>query len=162
MTIPIDIATEKVRTFAKDVPGINVIFSSMEKVESWILSNGKDAGFSAELRERLYDLSADEVTTIANRTTSLLWILFFLPTSTSFYLLRTLKEVVPNTSDQLLTKAVEIMNSDEIDKRHAQVFIDRCTQLNASNYISHITNLEFTEALSLAVKNTRRTCGEVY
>lgn len=163
MTIPIDIAIENVRKFSKELPGVSLIFSDMESVESWVAKKGKDDGFTSDVRQRFYELSSGDIEILSKRTEPLLWVLFFLPSSTSFFLLSSLNEIVPHVSESLLNKALDIMADDEIkDKRHAQIFIDRCNHLNAGNFISNITNDVFSEALLTAIESTKRESGDVY
>ncbi len=85
MTIPIDIASENVKRFANEIPGVRIIFSDMEKIEQWVARKGKDEGFTTELREKLHQLDEVEILKLSTKTTPLLWILFFLPSSTSFF-----------------------------------------------------------------------------
>ncbi|MGP5159733.1 type IVB secretion system protein IcmW [Pseudoalteromonas prydzensis] len=163
MEIPIDIAVEKVRQFAISIPGVKLIFSDMERVEAWVARKGKDEGFTTDLRHRLYELDANEILDLTSRVEPLLWVLFFLPSSTSFYLLSSLNEVAPNITDILLETSLSIMADEEIqDKRHAQIYIDRCTHLNAANFISNITNQTFSEALIKAIQVVKKDSGNVY
>ncbi|MAD76717.1 MAG: hypothetical protein JJV99_03405 [Colwellia sp.] len=160
MTIPIDIASENVKRFANEIPGVRIIFSDMEKIEQWVARKGKDEGFTTELREKLHQLDEVEILKLSTKTTPLLWILFFLPSSTSFFLLYELNEVAPKISDILLNEALEIMVDDKIeDKRHAQIFIDRCTHLNAANFISNIIDESFSKALIDSIDQTKREVG---
>ncbi|MEJ6534038.1 MULTISPECIES: hypothetical protein [Pseudoalteromonas] len=162
MDIPIDIALEKVATFAIEIPGINLIFSDMEKVEKWVARSGEDKGFTAELRQKLYALNESDLREISKKTQPLLWLLFFLPTSTSFYLLYSLNEIVPEVSDSLLNASLAILNDENNpDKRHAQVFVDRCTHLNSANFMTHITSEEFVKSLNLAISHVKKEHGDV-
>ena len=162
MPIPIDIAVAKVKEFSSDLPGINLIFSDLEKVESWVVRKEQDDGFSQELRQRLYELTKEDIVTFNTKLEPLLWVLFFIPTSSSLYILNTLSEITPNISDMLLEKAISIINNDIDDKRHAQVFIDRCTHLNAANFIGHIIEDSFSHPLLEAIQQTKRNSGDVY
>lgn len=162
MDIPIDIALDKVATFASEIPGISLIFSDMEKVERWVAKSGEDKGFTAQLRQKLYELNESELREISKKTQPLLWLLFFLPTSTSFYLLFSLNEITPEISDNLLNEALAILDDgDNSDKRHAQVFVDRCTHLNAANFMTHITNDDFVKSLKLAISHVKKEHGDV-
>lgn len=162
MTIPIDIALDKIRAFANELPGINLIFSDMEKVEQWVVKNGSDEGFTTNLRQRLYELDEQNLIDISKKSHPLLWLLFFLPTSTSFYLLYSLNEVVQNLSDDLLKESLAILENENIDdKRHAQVFVDRCTHLNAANFLTHITSEKFSTALVSAIAHVKKEHGDV-
>lgn len=161
MTIPIDIAIEHVKKFANDIPGVRFIFSDMEKVESWVARKGKDEGFTSELRDRLHSLNESDVLKLSTKTEPLLWVLFFLPSSTSFFLLYALNEVVPKLSESLLEVSIEIMADESIaDKRHAQIFIDRCTHLNAANFIANIVDDNFSNALMGAIQDTKTEVGD--
>lgn len=163
MSIPIDIAVENVKKFSKDVPGVNLIFSDMEKVESWVARKGKDDGFTNDLRQRLYALSEADIQILSKKTSPLLWVLFFLPSSTSFFLLSELHNIAPNITDDLLNHALSVMSDvNSKDKRHAQIFIDRCNHLNSANFVSNITSSQFSRALIGAIEETKRESGDVY
>ncbi|MGP4943184.1 type IVB secretion system protein IcmW [Pseudoalteromonas nigrifaciens] len=161
MTIPIDIAVENVHKFSNEIPGVKLIFADMEKVESWVARKGKDEGFTSELREKLHGLTEGEITRISSKVNPLLWVLFYLPSSTSFFLLYSINDVVPKISDRLLEESLRIMGDDsETDKRHAQIFIDRCTHLNAANFIANIVNESFSQALIQAINDTKLEVGD--
>ncbi|MDI4652578.1 MULTISPECIES: hypothetical protein [Pseudoalteromonas] len=162
MDIPIDIALDKVAAFASEIPGISLIFSDMEKVERWVAKSGEDKGFTAQLRQKLYELNESDLREISTKTQPLLWLLFFLPTSTSFYLLFSLNEIAPEISDNLLNESLAILDGeDNSDKRHAQVFVDRCTHLNAANFMTHITDEKFVKSLNLAIAQVKKEHGDV-
>ena len=163
MNQSIQIVTETVAQYANSIPGLNLIFGHMEKVEKWVVSKGNDKGFLAALNDSLMALTPSEIELLCLKKDEIMWLLFFLPTSTSFYLLDALRGIEHEISNDLIKHASQVMlSSEDIDKRHAQVFLDRCNHLNAGKFMAKIVDEDFTQSLLEAIEYVKKEGGRVY
>jgi hypothetical protein len=162
MKLPVNIIARNIAEYAESLPGLGLILGHMEKVERWVAKKGHDQGFNRELETRLYKLDEEQVRGICNKEDELLWVLFFLPTSTSFYLLSCLKNINPDLPYILLKRSDIIMTDGIGDCRSAQVYIDRCKHLSAGDFISSLINDDFNEKLTKAIIKVKKGSGDVY
>jgi len=162
MTAPVNIIARNVSEYAKSLPGLELILGHMEKVERWVAKKGQDQGFNRELESELYKLTDIQIIEVCKKEDDLLRVLFFLPTSTSFFLLDSLKKINPDLPYNLLVKANEIMSSTSVDTRPAQVYIDRCRHLSAGDYITSLISKDFSDKLIKAITKVKKESGDVY
>lgn len=163
MNSPIDLRRENVQKYASQIPGLSIIMSEMESVESWVALNERDNGFNDNLRLALFSLDESQLQSIYQKKNELLWLLFFLPTSVSFYLLDCLAQSLEELQSMMLEFAIQVLNDNSHkDTRHAQVFVDRCSHLNSGNFLHTITSESFTRSLLRSIQIVRERSGDVY
>ncbi len=162
MSEQIDLSNKNIVAFAKKVPGLNAIFSSMESVERWVSAFENDQPLNEFLEEKFFNLTKSEVEQVSKRLEPLLWVMFFLPTRSAFYLLDSLKRANEELPQQLLDLALALKTSKQDDIRHAQVFIDRLAQLNASSFLTAISDEQFVSKLESSIKKTGEESGYAY
>lgn len=158
-----ELSAEKVINYRENIPELKLIFSGMEKIESWAIKLESDPELLSEIRGRFKKLQLDKVDDLNAKKDNCLWICFFLSVSSSFYILDILRDFDESIDTRLLKRSVEIMNDETIlDKRHAQVFIDRARHLNTSGYVSAVLSEEFHNSIDAAVRDTLEEKGNVY
>lgn len=163
MTKTDELSASEVINYRDSNPELKMIFSGMEKIESWAIKLESDSGLLAEIRDRFKKLQLDKVDDLGNKTDVCLWICFFLSVSSSFYILNIMRDFDENIDTRLLNRSVEIMNDETVkDKRHAQVFIDRARHLNTSGFVSVVLSDIFQDAIDAAVAATIEEKGNVY
>ena len=162
MSEQIDLSNKNIVAYAQKVPGLNAIFSSMESVERWVFAFENDQPLGEFLEDRFFNLTKPEVEQVSNRLEPLLWVMFFLPTRSAFYLLDSLKRANEDLPSQLLELAISFKSQGEGDVRHAQVFIDRLAQLNASSFLTAISDESFVAKLEHSIKKTGEESGYAY
>lgn len=163
MNLPINLIARNISEHSSSIPGLCLIFSDMEMVERWVATKGNDEGFLENLRLSLYNLTEDELLKVCEKSDELLWVLFFIPTSSSFYLLDCLASVSAEIQSNLLVHATNVMNDKSLDEvRHAQVFLDRCKHLNTGNFLSTLVDEHFSQSLVTAIKCVKERSGNVY
>jgi len=162
VNLPIDIIARNVSEYAAAIPGLGLILGHMEKVERWVVHKDRDGGFNSELQRQLYKLNAKQINEICQKEDELLLVLFFLPTSTSFFLLDCLKQLQPDLPHNLLMKSEALMLAGNGDIRPAQVYIDRCRHLHAGDLLSSLTSHDFSEKLIKAITKVKKESGDVY
>ena len=158
-----ELFSENVQQYTETFPELNMIFRAMEKEEQWAFDVDNDPSLFSELRARLTDLHKSPRGTLHEKVDVFLWVSFFLPTRHSFFFLSHIRRIDKNIDNSMLTQAFETLNDEEVtDRRHAQVFLDRCKHLNASGYTSAIFSDKFTDAFNLAIKETINEDGNVF
>lgn len=163
MTKTDELSAQKVINYRDDMPELKLIFSEMEKIESWAVKLETDPELLSEIRNRFRSLQLDKVHNLDNKTDICLWICFFLATSSSFYILDIMRDFDSSIDTRLLSRSVEIMNDHSItDKRHAQVFIDRARHLNTGGFVSAVLCDLFEGAIDAAIQSTIEEKGNVY
>lgn len=163
MTKTDELSAQKVITYRDNIPELRMIFSGMEKIESWAVKLEADPELLSEIRNRFKKLQLDKVEDLGDKTEVCLWICFFLSVSSSFYILDIMRDFDAIIDTRLLNRSVEIMNDESVtDKRHAQVFIDRARHLNTSGFVSVVLSPLFQGAIDSAIEATIEEKGNVY